>query len=417
VCLQIAEDPEPVAEAVLYGGGEYLRGFRLSSGMRPGPWGQLEVAKEQGKCKAWRRVKCEGAERLLCAFAGVDALGLDSGGFGVLGVELGDLDFFGEADLGEEPDAVVVGVELVPDEAVTGTDRVGVVVVVPAFATGEQSDPPTVAGVVLGLEAAVTPDVGGGVDQPGGVEADGDAKEGSPENHAECSDDAVAGRGDGCTESDLEQTGDDEREVVIFAEPDVDTITGKVRGVATEQRGLGVESAAGENPASVCPPGAVVRGVGVAVVVGVLMMDAVGGYPEDGSALECEASAGRDEVFDPLGGLVTAVREQAVIAHADADVNGEDVHDDEGGDVGPGEEEEGRNGADVEESHGNGGDPVDLALLELTAHAEVLLDPGGDLGNGRALWHRGEDGCCFFGRAVFECAKGRAHLFRYPFTA
>src|SRR6185312_11029437 len=79
---------------------------------------------------------------------------LDACGLGVLGVEFGDLDLFGEADLGEQPGAIVVGVELVPDEAVAGADRVSVVVVVPTLAAGKQSDPPTVAGVVLGLEAA-----------------------------------------------------------------------------------------------------------------------------------------------------------------------------------------------------------------------------------------------------------------------
>src|SRR5690242_4892635 len=73
-------------------------------------------------------------------------------GLWVVGVEFGDLDLFGEADLGEEPDAVVVDVELVPGEAVTRADRVGVVVIVPAFAAGEQGDPPGVAGVVLGFE-------------------------------------------------------------------------------------------------------------------------------------------------------------------------------------------------------------------------------------------------------------------------
>ena len=86
-----------------------------------------------------------------------------------------NLDFFGEADFAEQPDAVVVDVELIPGEAVTRADGMGVVVVVPAFAAGEQSDPPVVAGVVLGLEAALAPEVRRRVDEPGGVEANGDA--------------------------------------------------------------------------------------------------------------------------------------------------------------------------------------------------------------------------------------------------
>lgn len=325
--------------------------------------------------------ECDEAVAWATASVVADGMRLSSGWLGVVLVEFGDLDLFGEADFAEEPDAVVIDVELVPGEAVARADGVGVVVVVPAFAAGEDSDPPVVAGVVLGLEAACAPEVGRGVDEPGGVEADGDAEEGSPENHAECADDGVARRGDGCSESDLEHAGDDEWQVVVLAEPDVDGIAGEVGSVAAEESGLGVESTAGEDPTGVSPPGAVLRGVGIAFVVGVLMMDAVGGDPEDGAALEREAAAGGDEVLDPLGGAVAAVREQAVVRDADADVDREEVHDEEGEQVGPGEEEERGNGADVEGSHGDGGDPVDAALLVLAAHAEVLFDLHLDFGD------------------------------------
>jgi len=160
--------------------------------------------------------------------------------FGVLWIELGDLYLFGEADLAENPDAVVVDVELVPGEAVSGADGMSVVVVVPAFAAGEHGDPPVVAGVVLGLEAALAPEVGCGVNEPGSVEADGDAEEGSPEKHADCSNDVMAGGCEGCAEGELKKTGDDQRNVVVLAEPDVDRIFGEVGGVAAEECGLGV---------------------------------------------------------------------------------------------------------------------------------------------------------------------------------
>ena len=113
--------------------------------------------------------------------------------------------FVGEAELGEEPDAVVVEVELVPGEAVAGADGVGVVVVVPAFAAGEQGDPPGVARVVLGVEAARAEHVGGGVDQPGGVQAESDAQEGSPEEHGDGAVEGVAGGREGCAEDDLQR--------------------------------------------------------------------------------------------------------------------------------------------------------------------------------------------------------------------
>src|SRR5207247_1721668 len=113
------------------------------------------------------------------------------------------------ADFAEEPDAVVVDVEFVPGEAVTRADRVGVVVVVPALAAGEQSDPPVVARVVLGLEASLAPEVGGGVHEPRGVKADGNAEEGSPENHAECADDVVAGAGEQAADDELKNARND----------------------------------------------------------------------------------------------------------------------------------------------------------------------------------------------------------------
>ena len=105
-------------------------------------------------------------------------------------------------------------------------------------------------------------------------------------------------------------------------------------------------------------------------------MDAVSGDPEDGSAFKREAAASGDEVFEPLGDAVAAVREQAMVGHADADVDGEEVHDEESADVlkRPEDGKERGDGADVEESHEDGGDPVDAALLMLAAHAEILLD-------------------------------------------
>jgi len=299
-----------------------------------------------------------------------------------MSVELGDLDLFGEADLLEKPDAVVVDVELVPGEAMARRDGVGVVIVVPAFTAGEKGDPPVIAGVVFGFKAPVAPEVGGGVDKPGGMEAEGGTKEGSPQDHAEGTDGAVAG-GESGTERDLEEAADHEREIVVLREPDVDLIAGEIGGVATEESGLGVEGATGEDPAGVGPPGAIVRGVRIACMIGVLMMNAVGGDPEDGTALKREAAAGGHEVLDPLGGAVPAMGQKAMVGHADADVDGEEVHDGEAGQVLPGEEEEGGDGADVEGTHGDGGDPVDAALLVLAAHAEILLDlAGGLLGDG-----------------------------------
>src|SRR5260370_21809399 len=108
----------------------------------------------------------------------------------------------------------------------------------PAFAAGEERDSPVVARVVLGLEAAFAPEVRRGVHEPGGVQADGDAEEGSPENHADCADNVVAGTGEQAAEDELKNAGCDQRNPVVFAEPDVDGVLGEVGGAAAEERGF-----------------------------------------------------------------------------------------------------------------------------------------------------------------------------------
>ena len=71
------------------------------------------------------------------------------------GIELRDLDVFRQTELLEQPDPVVIGIKLVPLQAVAGGDGVSVMVVVPALAAGQQRDPPAVAGVVVSIESAL----------------------------------------------------------------------------------------------------------------------------------------------------------------------------------------------------------------------------------------------------------------------
>jgi hypothetical protein len=61
----------------------------------------------------------------------------------------------------------------------------------------------------------------------------------------------------------------------------------------------------------------------------------------------------------------------------------------------------------MEESHEDGGEPVNAALLVLAAHAEVLLDLLGDFGDG---WDDGGQlGCGSYG-GFFNGGKG-SHVF------
>ena len=153
-------------------------------------------------------------------------------------------------------------------------------------------------------------------------------------DHAEGADGAVTGAESGA-DGDLRETGDNEGKVVVLRQPDMDLVTGEIWSVAAKEGSFRVKGATGEDPAGVGPPCAVVRGVRIAFVIGVLMVNAVGGDPEDRSAFKREAATGGDEVLDPLGGFVTAMGQKAVVGHADADVDGEEVHDGEGGQIFP----------------------------------------------------------------------------------
>jgi hypothetical protein len=56
----------------------------------------------------------------------------------------------------------------------------------------------------------------------------------------------------------------------------------------------------------------------IAILVGILMMNAMRRHPENRSALQRQRGTDRQKIFDPLRSLIPTMREQAVIRHADA---------------------------------------------------------------------------------------------------
>ena len=86
-------------------------------------------------------------------------------------------------------------------------------------------------------------------------------------------------------------------------------------------------SLAAQDPARMGPPGAFAGCVRIAFTVRVLMMDAMGGHPEDRPAFERERAAPGQDVLDGFAGLVAPVREQSVITHADAQHPGDTVQE------------------------------------------------------------------------------------------
>lgn len=111
------------------------------------------------------------------------------------------------------------------------------------------------------------------------------------------------------------------------------------------------------------PPFAIQRRVRIAVFIGILMMNAMSGDPENGPAFECKRAADGQEIFDPFGSFIPAMGQQAVIAHADAPTARDQPEKDSNKESVPGKKPECSDGANVKSAHESGGDPVDLVVV------------------------------------------------------
>ncbi len=136
---------------------------------------------------------------------------------------------------------------------------------------------------------------------------------------------------------------------VILAEPDVEVVAAKVGRVALQDFDLRVQRLAKQNPAGVRPPAALARRVRVAFLIAELVMDAMRRHPEYGATFKRHRGEDAHHVFDPLGSLVAAMRQQPVIAHADAHIDGQHIKDRHDRKPLPAEEEESGQRARVED--------------------------------------------------------------------
>src|SRR5579884_2003774 len=102
----------------------------------------------------------------------------------VFGIVLRNLHIACKAHFFKQPDAVIIRVEFIPFQSVARRDGMSVVVVVPAFASGQQGHPPVVARIIAGGEAAGTPHMRGGIDKPCSVKSNNNSKEDAPEHPA-----------------------------------------------------------------------------------------------------------------------------------------------------------------------------------------------------------------------------------------
>src|SRR6186997_1506011 len=98
------------------------------------------------------------------------------------------------------------------------------------------------------------------------------------------------------------------------------------------------------------------------------MMNAMRGDPEDRPALEGERAADCEKVFDELGGLVAAMREQSVIGHPDAEHAAGVVKNECGEHRAVVDIKECGYGSDMKTRHRDGRDPVQAMLMFSPIH-------------------------------------------------
>ncbi|MDX6289672.1 MAG: hypothetical protein QOH42_1471, partial [Blastocatellia bacterium] len=116
---------------------------------------------------------------------------------------------------------------------------------------------------------------------------------------------------------------------------------------------------AGKDPANVRPPAAIMRRVWiVTALVAVRVVYAMRGDPVNGSTFERKGGANSQEILDGLRYLVTAVGEQPVISHADAQALSHPGQDRADNQKLPTPIKKRRNGAEVKNDHPNRSRPA-----------------------------------------------------------
>src|SRR5574341_29689 len=88
------------------------------------------------------------------------------------------------------------------------------------------------------------------------------------------------------------------------------------------------------------------------------VMDAMRYHPVDGAAFKRKRAAHAQKIFDQLWCLVSAMRQQSVITHADAQAGGDPPEHERNYQSLPTEHEERCNRAKMKQPHENGGVPV-----------------------------------------------------------
>lgn len=167
----------------------------------------------------------------------------------------GDIDdVFGETTRAKQPDDLVGHVELPPLVTVLRQAWQRMVVVVPAFTVGQDSDPPQIAAVVARFVVFVPPDVRGGVHEPRHVEDGDHAQANGPYQPRNGISGAAVEVSHADDRSTYGQMNGQEETFEIHEEAILHEIGDPVTDIAVKVTIVGRE----RQPEHVCPPGSIV---------------------------------------------------------------------------------------------------------------------------------------------------------------
>src|SRR5437660_306220 len=120
------------------------------------------------------------------------------------------------------------------------------------------------------------------------------------------------------TDGQQNKTERGDRHPVPLADPGMKLVFAQFGNIRKKLRRMVLHGAPGDDPSHVRPEAAMERGMRVAFFVSILMMDAMHCHPEKRSALQGQGAAQGEEILNPFVGLESAMGQQPVIAHADA---------------------------------------------------------------------------------------------------
>src|SRR3954463_9345365 len=160
-----------------------------------------------------------------------------------------------------------------------------VVIVVPALAEGKERHPPIIPWIIASGKTPGSPQVSGGIYEPGGVEYDYNTNATDPEKEWPASD------------SVKDRASKEQRSPMIVVQRDIKRLSCEIGRILAHEPRIVLSGFTKQEPAGMSPPDTVTRRMRISMLIGVLVVEAVSCYPCDRAAFEGHSSAESQKIF------------------------------------------------------------------------------------------------------------------------